>query len=325
MREPIAVPWPLASACWALLGLAGSVGCTGAAVFQCAESSQCSIDGRAGTCEPSGYCSFPDETCPSGQRYGDHAAAGLAETCVPTEEATGASTTTAGGTGTSGGSTGVASTGNPLGSDGASVATTAALDTSEGTTTGNAATTSATTSSSTGGSETGSPITVLSYQAALAECNDPITLDPDACELVSDPPMGAMTVDLADGGVGPMNAYLRFDLDDAFVPDLVVSVRLRLVATDLTSATTSGEVYSVEPFVLMDLFSLQPAAIGAALAPDQGPVAASDVVEWTLPPDLFALGELSVYLGVLPISSDGVDYWNLDGVEPPQLIVEQQG
>ena len=35
-----------------------------------------------GTCEPNGFCSFPDTDCPSGSRYGEHAGAGLANTCV---------------------------------------------------------------------------------------------------------------------------------------------------------------------------------------------------------------------------------------------------
>ena len=36
---------------------------------------------QAGTCEPTGYCSFPDVTCPSGLRY-DASAGALASACV---------------------------------------------------------------------------------------------------------------------------------------------------------------------------------------------------------------------------------------------------
>lgn len=40
-----------------------------------------------GACEPNGFCSFPDADCLSGSRYGEHAGAGLANTCVEPEAA----------------------------------------------------------------------------------------------------------------------------------------------------------------------------------------------------------------------------------------------
>lgn len=52
-------------------------GC-GAQVFICADASEC----PGGTCEPSGFCSFPDDACASGQRYGAHAPASVANACV---------------------------------------------------------------------------------------------------------------------------------------------------------------------------------------------------------------------------------------------------
>jgi hypothetical protein len=78
--------------------------------FLCAGPEDCS----GGICQPTGYCSFPDDDCPSHQRYGDHAAAGYAGTCVGTGTATDASSD-------SGASTGTTSTGT---------GTTAAVDTS---------------------------------------------------------------------------------------------------------------------------------------------------------------------------------------------------
>jgi len=64
------------------LALLLAAGCGGAGAFACDQSSDC-IDGAvAGTCEPSGFCSFPDPDCPSSQRYGGHAGDGLAGECV---------------------------------------------------------------------------------------------------------------------------------------------------------------------------------------------------------------------------------------------------
>jgi hypothetical protein len=52
-------------------------------VFGCGGDEQCVEEGRAGACESTGFCSFPDPSCPSGRRYGVHAGDGLARSCVP--------------------------------------------------------------------------------------------------------------------------------------------------------------------------------------------------------------------------------------------------
>jgi hypothetical protein len=57
-------------------------GC-GARAFVCTGSVECNDGGIAGVCEPSGGCSFPDDDCDSGRRYGAHAPDGLGGTCVP--------------------------------------------------------------------------------------------------------------------------------------------------------------------------------------------------------------------------------------------------
>ncbi len=50
--------------------------------FACEDDQQCHLDGVAGACEAEGFCSFPDDICPSGRRFGEHAGAALAGTCV---------------------------------------------------------------------------------------------------------------------------------------------------------------------------------------------------------------------------------------------------
>lgn len=62
----------MASASW---------GC-GANAFACGDDSQCAGSGVGGLCEASGFCSFPDEGCDSGRRYGDHAEGAFAGACV---------------------------------------------------------------------------------------------------------------------------------------------------------------------------------------------------------------------------------------------------
>jgi len=75
------------------LGLAFAVldGACTANVFACGSSDDCQDGGTPGTCEPTGFCSFPDMQCDSGSRYGDHAGDGLAGECVPSAGTSGVS------------------------------------------------------------------------------------------------------------------------------------------------------------------------------------------------------------------------------------------
>ena len=68
-------------------GLAAAWAC-GVAAFACNDDAQC---GASGACEASGYCSFVDDACPAGRRYGSRAPKELADRCVaPVDESTGA-------------------------------------------------------------------------------------------------------------------------------------------------------------------------------------------------------------------------------------------
>lgn len=54
----------------ALVGI--GAGCLRDQTFTCADSSDCRSSTSNGTCEPTGFCSFPDGDCDTGQRYGEH-------------------------------------------------------------------------------------------------------------------------------------------------------------------------------------------------------------------------------------------------------------
>jgi hypothetical protein len=86
--------------------------------FHCEDSTEC---GQGGECEPNGSCSFPTGGCPSGRRYGEHAAKDLVGRCVEpgndTLADTGPATTTDGATSIDDGTSsegGGASTGPPM-------------------------------------------------------------------------------------------------------------------------------------------------------------------------------------------------------------------
>lgn len=81
------------------LGLASLLAFTGCRTdpFACDADGQCLDGDDMGACEPNGYCSFDDDACPSGRRYGHLAGGGLAERCVVDDDPTStssASTTT---------------------------------------------------------------------------------------------------------------------------------------------------------------------------------------------------------------------------------------
>lgn len=67
-----------AAAVFAAIGLWGCL----ADRYRCDDSAACVHDGAAGTCEATGFCSFPDATCDSGRRYGEHADSALRDECV---------------------------------------------------------------------------------------------------------------------------------------------------------------------------------------------------------------------------------------------------
>ncbi len=88
---------------WRRLGLGAlallAAGCGSENTFACTEDSSCSN----GWCEPNGYCSFPDDDCGTGRRYGDFSGP-FSGQCVSSEGDTEAGSSTSSGTG-SGGST----------------------------------------------------------------------------------------------------------------------------------------------------------------------------------------------------------------------------
>ncbi|MEM6292151.1 MAG: hypothetical protein AAGA54_12825 [Myxococcota bacterium] len=106
---------------WGCLATLCLVTACGESSFSCSDDEQCARDGGVGFCELDGYCSFPDDECNSGRRYGGSAPAGVAGTCV----------TTMGGSGVTGVPTGPSSAG---GTDSTSGGATTAETLEEGST-----------------------------------------------------------------------------------------------------------------------------------------------------------------------------------------------
>jgi hypothetical protein len=181
-----------------------------------------------------------------------------------------------------------------------------------------------------GGSAGSGGSTVQTAVYAPPEVADCIALtnpDPDACQ--SSTGLGQMAVDSVNSGIQgspPTAAFLSFSLDNAFAGKQVLSVKLQLTVANETSAASnkSGEVWAVAPFTRPDLYIDVPAKQGTApLAGDLGAVVPLQVVEWLLPNSSVTAGQ-SIYLGVFPNSSDGVDYYGTMSLAPATLIVQYQ-
>ena len=65
-----------------LFAVLGASGCLDALEYPCESITQCTVDGKDGTCHASGWCVYPDDECVSGQRFGPAAGDGLADDCV---------------------------------------------------------------------------------------------------------------------------------------------------------------------------------------------------------------------------------------------------
>lgn len=83
---------------WLVLPIAALVAACQSSGFQCEDDSECTVQGVAGLCEDNGVCSFPDEECSSGRRYGQQAPAELAGVCVAGGGGSSSGTTSAEGT-----------------------------------------------------------------------------------------------------------------------------------------------------------------------------------------------------------------------------------
>jgi Concanavalin A-like lectin/glucanases superfamily/Domain of unknown function (DUF2341) len=78
----------------AILGAAGAIVAALACApgtFVCEGDDDCTKGGARGVCEPTGACSFPDDACPSGRRYGAYGSDGLANKCVASDLGTSSS------------------------------------------------------------------------------------------------------------------------------------------------------------------------------------------------------------------------------------------
>lgn len=171
----------------------------------------------------------------------------------------------------------------------------------------------------------GAMVTHVEYPATVAECLDPMAPNPLVCRAING--QQQMVIDMKDSAtLNPWQGYVRFDLDTAIAGKTIVKVQLRVVATNDAKAPggNTGEVWKVQSFTLQSLTGTTPAKIGASpLAGTQGAVIKLGPIAWPLPLDTVASGG-AVFLAVITTASDGVNYWNIDGANPPRLAIDFQ-
>jgi len=178
------------------------------------------------------------------------------------------------------------------------------------------------------------PVSVL---PELAECVGLETdkhdyVGPDACEQAASQGnnnmgIGEMVVDGLDNDLNDteVRTYLKFPWNPAYTAS-GASVELILHTTqgEGESSDQTGVVWKVEAFDLENLEQGASAKIGQEfIAPDQGMAGNNSAIVWAIPASAFTEGE-PLYLGVFPVTNDGVNYWNLDAKdadERPALVV----
>jgi hypothetical protein len=162
----------------------------------------------------------------------------------------------------------------------------------------------------------------FAYTATVAECIDPTLPNPDKCKQIKGPDQ--LAVDMFDNATThPWDAFVRFDLDDAFGTSPIAKLELVMTVTNDVNAASgnSGLVYQVAAFTQPELYSIEPQKISATpIASSQGSVTQLQVVRWKLPTALAAPGG-SVFLELETPSQDAANYWNLAGPNPPQLVL----
>jgi hypothetical protein len=173
-----------------------------------------------------------------------------------------------------------------------------------------------------GGAGGGSPAcSEVNVTASIAECLDPAMPDAAFCDGLYQ--VGEMDITTNHFQTGAeFHVFLRFDLpplDETVVTDL----KVKLVVGDSNGAAGSegGEMWVVEPFDAADLQQMTPMTLGVtAAASSPGAVSLNQTVEWTLPASAIA-ADGSLYLSLVPISSDGVIYLDAGSSAPPKVEV----
>ena len=170
----------------------------------------------------------------------------------------------------------------------------------------------------------GPPVT-YTYTSGYAVCTSPQDLNTTKCE--NDTGQGLMTVDLLDDTKQiPYHIYLSFQLDAQIAGKVCTKATVTLTVADQGNAKAdqSGKLWQVDTFDASSLALELPTQI-KPLGADKGPVQLSQPVSWDIPTSLVSASG-TVYLGVFPTTTDGVEYWNSgpSAKTPPVLEVTCQ-
>lgn len=215
----------------------GTLALSGAGVVGCQSSTfACQSDGAcpAGRCESQGWCSFPDASCPSGFRFADHAALGLAGTCVDVA-AKGTETGTTGMTTTT-----VMPTTATMGATGTSGTTDPVLTSTDGTATSTDGTTTST--DGTGGPTSDTSSTGSTGPVSPVVVTVPIAANADDGAIYASPKGGIVWAQSGEQGAGNgffgeypdgeyYVAHFRFMLPEPLNTRVLTGAHLRLEAT----------------------------------------------------------------------------------------------
>jgi hypothetical protein len=162
------------------------------------------------------------------------------------------------------------------------------------------------------------------YSATIAACTSPAPNKAGTAYCENDTGTNEMSVDKKDDSEKiPFHSYVSFEIDAKLVGFTPTKVTLQLHTTNNSKANAdqTGEVWQVSQFTMSSLDQQAPTSL-VMLAANKGAIGANQLVEWDLSPATVVQPNTILYLGIIPVSTSGVNYWNKNGLKPPKLIIQ---
>ena len=160
----------------------------------------------------------------------------------------------------------------------------------------------------------------VEHIATVADCIDTTAPDPDVCEVEDGTEHMVIDTSFNSGNGMPRHGFVKFELGELIVGATALELHMTIADAAAASGDQTGVLWGVTPFDRASLFTTEPSNVGGTpLGPDQGSVTQGDVVVWPL--DLGLLASTDLHFGVRPTTTGGIYYWNLNGAQPPKLVV----
>ncbi|WP_106392371.1 hypothetical protein [Enhygromyxa salina] len=174
---------------------------------------------------------------------------------------------------------------------------------------------------------TGSESGTVEILASFVGCRGTDNYTPAECALwAGQGQANAVAIDESSDSGHFLVACLAFPKEPALEGKTItkVSLEMHTINTFWAGSDSSGEIWKVEPFTVVDFFLGVPLLAGdepVASNSEVGPIDAP--IQWELHSEVFIPDE-ATYLCAYPLSDDGLYLYSHEGLVPPKLHVAYQ-